>query len=132
MKLTNKSHYAIKAMLDLAIHTKIKGTCVNLSDISYRQIISLPYLEEIFSNLRKAKLVYGIRGHNGGYKLSKLPNELSITEIIKAVEDPIYFVGCNSGNNQSVCLTNYLWLDLTEHIEQYFFKYTLADLIRKM
>ena len=85
MRLTTKGRYAVTAMLDLALH-KQKGP-VSLADISQRQAISLSYLEQLFSKLRKSSLVSSIRGPGGGYVLKRDPNEIFIAEIVDAVNE---------------------------------------------
>ena len=84
MKLSSKGQYAIQAMLKLAIFSR---TPVTLNEISSSQSISISYLEQLFSMLRKSGLVEGVRGPGGGYVLSKSPNLISIADIVSAVED---------------------------------------------
>jgi Rrf2 family iron-sulfur cluster assembly transcriptional regulator len=81
MRLTAKSRYAVTALLDLAIHTQ--NTRVTLADIADRQVISLSYLEQLFSRLRKAGLVKGIRGPGGGYCTQSKPSELMLLDLVK-------------------------------------------------
>ena len=81
MRLSTKSRYAVQAMVDLAKNGSDKPC--NLTDISMRQNISLSYLEQIFNKLKKSNLVFSIKGPGGGYNLSKAPNKIKISEIIK-------------------------------------------------
>ncbi|HNI66252.1 MAG TPA: Rrf2 family transcriptional regulator, partial [Pseudomonadales bacterium] len=92
MRLTTKGRYAVTAMLDLAIHA-IEGP-VSLADISERQEISLSYLEQIFARLRQNKLVSSVRGPGGGYRLSRDRQEISVVQIIDAVNESIDSTNC--------------------------------------
>lgn len=85
MKLSTKARYAITAMMDLALHENSKP--VTLADISDYQGISLSYLEQLFAKLRKHKLVSGVRGPGGGYRLAKPSTELTIAEIVSAINE---------------------------------------------
>ncbi len=85
MKLSTKARYAITAMMDLALHENSKP--VTLADISDYQGISLSYLEQLFAKLRKHKLVNGVRGPGGGYRLAKPSTELTIAEIVSAINE---------------------------------------------
>lgn len=93
MKLTSKGRYAVTAMLDVALHSQ-QGP-VSLYDISMRQEISLSYLEQLFSKLRKQHLVESIRGPGGGYRLGKPANEIAVGEVIAAVNESIDATKCN-------------------------------------
>lgn len=132
MRLTTKGRYAVTAMLDLAFHSQIKP--VTLTEIAARQTISLSYLEQLFARLRKAGIVQGVRGPGGGYQLRRSLNEVSIASIIEAVNEPIDSTKCGGEANcqqESVCLTHDLWVGLSEHIQTYLSKITLADLLAK-
>ena len=87
MRLTTKGRYAVTAMLDLGFHSRVKP--VTLTEIATRQTISVSYLEQLFSRLRRADLVVGVRGPGGGYKLSREAVEISIAEIILAVDEQV-------------------------------------------
>jgi Rrf2 family iron-sulfur cluster assembly transcriptional regulator len=128
MRLTAKSRYAVTALLDLAIHTQ--NTRVTLADIADRQVISLSYLEQLFSRLRKAGFVKGIRGPGGGYMLAKSVNDITIADIIESVNEPISATACEGRENcfnGEICLVHDLWADLDQEIESYLSKITLAD-----
>jgi Rrf2 family iron-sulfur cluster assembly transcriptional regulator len=130
MRLTTKGRYAVTAMLDLVLHSQ--NTPVTLTEIATRQTISLSYLEQLFSRLRKADLVKGVRGPGGGYRLRQTPDLISVASIIEAVNEPIDSTKCGGEENcqhDSVCLTHDLWAGLSEHIQDYLSKITLADLI---
>jgi Rrf2 family iron-sulfur cluster assembly transcriptional regulator len=119
-------------MLDLSINAS-KGP-VSLNDISQRQDISLSYLEQLFSKLRKHSLVSSVRGPGGGYLLSRKENEIDVAEIIDAVSESLDTTKCQgSGNCQkgATCLTHHLWQDLSEQIYGFLSNITLADLVDK-
>ena len=130
MRLTTKGRYAVTAMLDLAFHSQIKP--VTLTDIATRQTISLSYLEQLFSRLRRAGMVTGVRGPGGGYKLSKETNEISISDIILAVDEQVDLTNCESkGNcqNDGPCLTHDLWIGLSNTVRNYLDGITLGELL---
>lgn len=132
MRLTTKGRYAVTAMLDLAFHSQTKP--VTLTEIAARQTISLSYLEQLFARLRKAGIVQGVRGPGGGYQISRNLNDVSIAAIIEAVNEPIDSTKCGGEANcqhESICLTHDLWVGLSEHIQAYLSKITLADLLVK-
>jgi len=132
MRLTTKGRYAVTAMLDLSINAN--DGPVSLNDISQRQDISLSYLEQLFSKLRKKELVKSVRGPGGGYQLSRDENNIDMAEIIDAVSESLDTTKCQgSGDCQkgSICLTHHLWQDLSEQIYGYLSNISLADLISK-
>lgn len=133
MRLTTKGRYAVTAMLDLAFHSQINP--VTLTDIATRQTISLSYLEQLFARLRKAGMVTGVRGPGGGYKLSRDPKEISIAEIISAVDEPIDSTKCgskkNCHKNNQPCLTHDLWMGLSEQIRDYLEGISLAEVLAR-
>lgn len=132
MRLTTKGRYAVTAMLDLALHAH--SGPVALADISDRQGISLSYLEQLFSKLRKQSLVHSIRGPGGGYQLGESDSEISIAAIVEAVDETIDSTkcgekgGCQQGE---ICLTHHLWLDLSRQIHAFLSDITLHDLMKK-
>jgi len=135
MKLTSKGRYAVMAMADLA---KINANHpTNLTDISLRQGISLSFLEQIFSKLKKNNLVQSSRGPFGGYLLTKRPEEIKLSSIINAVGEKVKTVGCNKESKKGCtgkstkCITHNLWDDLENHINSFFEKNTLKDIIFK-
>lgn len=130
MKLTTKGRYAVTAMLDLAIHYE-EGP-ITLADIAQRQGISLSYLEQLFSRLRKRALVASVRGPGGGYSLGKEATEILVGEVIAAVDENMDTTRCNGdGNcqNNERCLTHDLWLDLSNQIYSYLNNISLQDLM---
>jgi Rrf2 family iron-sulfur cluster assembly transcriptional regulator len=132
MRLTTKGRYAVTAMLDLAIHSQKKP--VTLTDIATRQTISLSYLEQLFSRLRKAGMVIGVRGPGGGYKLSRSAMEINVADIIAAVDEPLDSTKCGGeGNCQDglPCLTHDLWMGLSEQIRTYLEGISLGELLER-
>jgi len=132
MKLTTKGRYAVTAMLDLALHQG-KGP-ITLADISSRQEISLSYLEQLFSKLRKNEIVSSARGPGGGYKLSRDSNDISVSQVIAAVDESIDATRCKrKGNcqNDEPCLTHELWCDLSDQIFNFLSDISLGDLVQK-
>ena len=135
MKLTTKGRYAVMAMADLALF-KDSGP-INLTDISLRQNISLAYLEQIFIKLKKNNLVKSIRGAKGGYVLEISPENIKISNIIAAVDEKVKTLNCKKeskkgcNNKFSKCITHNLWDELDQHINSFFEKVKLQDLVKK-
>ena len=129
MKLTTKGRYAVTAMLDLAIHGASDPVC--LGDIAARQDISLAYLEQLFTRLRKQGLVGSTRGPGGGYRLGRSAERISIADVIAAVDEPLDSTRCSGDRNcqrGERCLTHQLWEDLSRHIVDYLDSLSLAAL----
>lgn len=132
MKLTTKGRYAVTAMLDLALH--YEQGAVTLADIAQRQGISLSYLEQLFARLRRHGLVDSIRGPGGGYNLAKDPDEISVAQIVVAINENIDATGCGSDNkcpDDEICLTHYLWEKLSDRIYEFLNSITLSDLVSR-
>jgi Rrf2 family iron-sulfur cluster assembly transcriptional regulator len=132
MKLTSKGRYAVTAMLDIALNQS-KGS-ITLAMISERQDISLSYLEQIFAKLKKNKLVLSARGPGGGYRLSRVASEITIKQIISAVNEDIEARKCKGKSNckgGDECLSHELWSDLSSMIEQFLDNVTLQEVIDK-
>ena len=135
MKLTNKGRYAVMAMADLALY-KDNGP-ISLTDISLRQNISLPYLEQIFIKLKNKNLVKSTRGAKGGYILEKPANEIKISNIISAVDEEVKTLNCKKeskkgcNNKSTKCITHNLWDQLDQHINNFFEKVKLQDLVKR-
>ena len=135
MKLTSKGRYAVMAMADLAKNYVKEPT--SLTEISLRQGISIDYLEQLFSKLRKNNLVHSARGPSGGYVLSKPPDEIKLLSIINAVDEKIKTVKCRKEskkgcNGKSIkCITHNLWDELEIHINKFFENNTLNDILIK-
>ena len=135
MRLTTKGRYAVTAMLDLALRQD-QGP-ISLSDISGRQGISLSYLEQLFSKLRKKELVSSVRGPGGGYRLSRDANELFVADIIDAVDEKVSVTSCNKDDDRgcqedgSVCLTHHLWSELSDQIHTFLSGISLGSLVER-
>ena len=135
MKLTSKGRYAVMALADIA---NFDGqNPVSLRDISLRQNISLVFLEQIFSKLKKNNIVKSIRGTNGGYMLSNTPEKIKLSSIFLAVDETVKTVQCKKESKKgcqgksSKCITHNLWDELELYINDFFEKKNLEDLIRK-
>ena len=132
MKLTTKGRYAVTAMLDLALHGQ-KGP-VSLAEISGRQEISLSYLEQLFSKLRKNDLVVSTRGPGGGYSVARDLSDVAVSEIISAVNESVDATQCGGRENchsHGRCLTHDLWEGLSAQIEEFLGSVSLQDMIDK-
>ena len=132
MRLTTKGRYAVTAMLDLAIHHG--NGPITLADIAQRQGISLSYLEQLFSRLRKRSLVSSVRGPGGGYSLAREAAQIYVAEVITAVDENVDTTRChgahNCQNNQR-CLTHDLWQDLSNRIHDYLNGISLQELVNR-
>jgi Rrf2 family iron-sulfur cluster assembly transcriptional regulator len=132
VRLTTKGRYAVTAMLDLAIHQD-KGP-ITLSDIATRQGISLSYLEQLFSRLRKQQLVSSVRGPGGGYTLARGAKEIFVAEVILAVDENVDTTRCGGKHNcqnDQECLTHDLWHDLSYRIHDYLSNISLGELMER-
>ena len=132
MKLTTKGRYAVTAMLDLALHNT-QGP-INLAEIAKRQEISLAYLEQLFAKLKKCSLVESARGPGGGYRLKRAADEISVRDVINAVDEPVDATRCGGRENcqgELRCLTHDLWEDLNTRISEFLDGVTLGDLIQR-
>ena len=133
MKLTSKGRYAVMALVDLARFNNINP--VSLRDISLRQGISLDYLEQIFSKLRKKEIVQSVRGTQGGYILNKKAKEIKLTNIFEAVDEKVKTVQCKKESKKGCngkatkCITHNLWDELEIHINTFFENKSLKDLL---
>ena len=132
MRLTTKGRYAVTAMLDLALHYD-EGP-ITLADISQRQGISLSYLEQLFSKLRKRGLVESTRGPGGGYRLSREADRIAVAEVISAVDEKVDATRCGGLANcqgDQQCLTHELWTDLSEQIYNFLNSISLGQLVAR-
>lgn len=130
MRLTTKGRFAVTAMVDLTQRGG-KGP-VTLAAISERQRISLSYLEQLFSKLRKNNVVASVRGPGGGYCLARPANKISIAEIVVAVDEPLDATNCGrmgNCNDGEPCSTHDLWMGLNDTIYDYLQKVTLQQLV---
>jgi len=138
MKLSTRGRYAVMAMTDLAQHYLLdieapQAPPVKLASIAERQEISLLYLEQIFRDLRRAGLVESVRGPKGGYRLSRPPEQLLVSDIIDSVDENINVTRCQTANGclakQARCMTHALWAELGGHIHAFLRRISLADVV---
>mgnify|MGYP001458852497 CR=1 FL=1 len=135
MKLTTKGRYAVMAMADIASFEGKRP--ISLTEISIRQNISLSYLEQLFLKLKNKNLVKSIRGSNGGYVLDKPASDIRISNIIYAVDEKVKTLNCKReskkgcNNKSAKCITHNLWDELEEHINNFFEKVKLEDVVRQ-
>ncbi|HRK43681.1 MAG TPA: Rrf2 family transcriptional regulator [Gemmobacter sp.] len=134
MKLSTKGRYAMVALADLALAKP--EDLVSLAEISKRQDISLPYLEQLFVKLRRAGLVEAVRGPGGGYRLARIPSEIRVSEVMEAVEETVNAMHTGAGASGGVSgsraqsLTNRLWEGLSAHVYVFLHQTRLSDVIR--
>ena len=135
MKLSTRGRYAVMAIADLAQHSD--GNPVTLSEISGRQEISLAYLEQLFSKLRRRGLVESTRGPGGGYTLAQPTGDIAISEIVMAVDEPLSVTRCGANTagkgclGTGRCITHDLWADLGRHIHMYLSSVSLDDVVSR-
>jgi len=133
MKLSTKGRYAVMAMADLAQHSA--GSPITLSEIAERQEISLAYLEQLFAKLRKRGLVASTRGPGGGYKLAMPADDIRISSIVVAVDEPLKVTRCATNDpgvgcvGAARCVTHDLWEELGRQIQSFLASVTLADVV---
>lgn len=130
MRLTTKGRFAVTAMVDLGL--RHGSGPVTLAEISARQKISLSYLEQLFGKLRRKQIVESVRGPGGGYLLGKDMRELSVSEIILAVDEPIDATQCGGKENchdEGKCITHDLWAALNHRIFEYLGSVNLQQLV---
>src|SRR5687767_6248353 len=130
MRLTTKGRFAVTAMVDLAMRQN-RGP-VTLAAISERQHISLSYLEQLFGKLRRRSLVTSVRGPGGGYNLARPAGEVTVAEIVSAVDEPLDATQCGGKENcldDRRCMTHDLWATLNEKMHEYLSSVTLGDLV---
>jgi len=131
MRLTTKGRYAVTAMLDLSLNYGIRP--ITLADISDRQGISLSYLEQLFANLRRQGLVSSSRGPGGGYRLSRSADEVSVLDVISAVDEKVEATRCEGKGNCSngeQCLSHEIWQSLSDQIRTYLAGITLGEVVK--
>jgi Rrf2 family iron-sulfur cluster assembly transcriptional regulator len=132
MRLTSKGRYAVTAMLDIALHQQ--AGAVSLADIASRQCISLSYLEQIFTRLRREKLVKSVRGPGGGYLISEDLSNISIQRIVQAMNEDLDARQCHGSGDclqGETCLSHALWDDLSSMIAGFLSDISLASLLEK-
>jgi Rrf2 family iron-sulfur cluster assembly transcriptional regulator len=129
MKLTTKGRFAVSAILDIALNQK--NGPVTLLAVSERQGISLSYLEQLFSKLRKGEIVSSIRGPGGGYRIKKAYTDITVRQIIAAVDEKIDATQCGGTENchdGNRCMTHDLWISVNRKILSYLDSLSLQDL----
>ncbi|MGJ8583208.1 MAG: Rrf2 family transcriptional regulator [Marinosulfonomonas sp.] len=133
MKLSTKGRYAMVALADLA--TQPKDSLSSLAEISRRQDISLPYLEQLFVKLRRSGLVESVRGPGGGYKLAKPTDEIRVSDILEAVDETVSAMHTGAGasggssGSRAQSMTNRLWEGLSAHVYVFLHQTKLSDVI---
>jgi len=131
MKLTAKGRYAVTALADLAGRD---GAPARLSDIAEAQALSQPFLEQLFAKLRKSGLVESVRGPGGGYRLARPLSDISISDVLDAVDEKVRATGCEQPARACTevkghCLSHPLWSALDDHIESFLGSVTLAHVV---
>lgn len=132
MRLTTKGRFAVTAMIDLGLRQE-KGP-VTLAAISQRQKISLSYLEQLFGRLRRHELVESMRGPGGGYKLARSAKDITVADIIYAVDEPLDATQCGGKQNchdDGQCMTHELWASLNRHMVDFLDSVSLHDLVEE-
>ncbi len=135
MIVSTKGRYALRVMLELAKNDS--DNFVSLKDLSYKQEISLKYLEAIIGILNKAGFVKSLRGMNGGYKLSRAAEDYTVGEILRICENGLELVNCDGCSNNGSCsrskdcLTMPIWINLDKIVHSYLDKITLDDVLNK-
>lgn len=134
MKLSTKGRYAMVALIDIALQPE--GDLVTLSDISRRQDISLPYLEQLFVKLRRADLVSSVRGPGGGYRLARSSTEIRIVDVLGAVDETVDALQKGAGasgaasGSRAQSLSNRLWEGMSAHVYVYLHQTRLSDVVK--
>lgn len=133
MRMSTKAQYAVRAMVSLSLHHE--DGPVSIKDISAREDISLPYLEQLFVKLRRGEIVTSVRGPGGGYRLARPAEEIRVDQIIDSVEETLVPVSCMDANGQCSCddhcVTHNVWQGLGDRIRSFLASITLDDLARE-
>lgn len=132
MRLTTKGRFAVTAMIDLALRQH--NGPVTLAGISQRQKISLSYLEQLFGKLRRHELVESTRGPGGGYSLGRPMRDISVADIIFAVDEPLDATQCGGKENcqdEGPCMTHELWANLNRKMVEYLDSVSLQELVEQ-
>lgn len=134
LRLSTKGQYGVRAMFEIA-RGYSQEMPVRIKDISNMQDVSVSYLEQILNTLRKAGLIKSVRGPGGGYMLSRGPDEISISNILKELEGPVAITSClnpeEGCNRIDICVTYLLWRALGEKIDEFLSTITLYDLLNE-
>ena len=137
MKLSTKGRYAMVALADLALTPSEDGQpgLATLAEVSKRQNISLPYLEQLFVRLRRAGLVESVRGPGGGYRLARPASEIRVSEVFEAVDETVSALHTGAGakgglsGSRAQSLTNRLWEGLSAHVYVFLHQARLSDVV---
>ncbi|MEM7644443.1 MAG: Rrf2 family transcriptional regulator [Pseudomonadota bacterium] len=134
MKLSTKGRYAMVALADLAMQPA--GDLSTLGDISKRQDVSLPYLEQLFVKLRRAELVQSVRGPGGGYRLARPASEIRVSDILEAVDETVSAMQPGAGakgglsGSRAQSMTNRLWESLSANVYVFLHQTRLSDVVQ--
>jgi Rrf2 family protein len=135
VRLSTKTRYGVRALLDIAFHHRDTPAAAQAKDIARREDIPLRYLEQIFQDLKRAGLVESKRGPRGGYSLKREPNEITLRDVVVALQGPIeeMFVIDTDATDADSCtsITSALWKELADHVTQWFEHLTIADLVQR-
>ena len=135
MKLSTKGRYGLRAILDLAINSE-KET-VSMQSISRRQVISENYLEQLLRLLKKAGLISSVRGAGGGYRMTKAPEDISVGDVLRALEGDLTPVSCGAVTGEAecegadLCVTKYVWQKMNDAIQNAVDSISLKELIEQ-
>ncbi|MDC1228353.1 MAG: Rrf2 family transcriptional regulator [Octadecabacter sp.] len=133
MKLSTKGRYAMVALADIALQPV--GTLISLGELSKRQDVSLPYLEQLFVKLRRAELVESVRGPGGGYRLARPASDIRVVEIMSAVDETVSAMHTGAGasggasGSRAQSMTNRLWEGLSAHVYVFLHQTRLSDVV---
>lgn len=133
MKLTTKTRYALRALIDLELNSK--DTPIQLKDISRRQGISESYLENIFTSLRKHNILGAIKGKKGGFFIKKSPSEITILDVVNAVDEEYILVECVENPHTcprfETCISRFAWITISNELKRTLSEISLQSLIEK-
>lgn len=135
MKLSTKGRYGLRAMVDLAVHSEKEP--VSIASIAARQSISESYLEQLIAKLKRAGLVGSVRGAGGGYISSRKPEEISVGDVLRALEgslDPVECPGLEAENGcggADVCVTKYVWKRINDSINRTVDEIKISELVKE-
>jgi len=133
MNLSAEGRYAMVALVDIALQPE--GSLTSLAELSRRQSISLPYLEQLFVKLRRAKLVESVRGPGGGYRLARPAPEIRVVEVLAAVDETVDAMHTGAGasgglsGSRAQSLTNRLWEGMSAHVYVFLHQTRLSDVV---
>lgn len=136
MKLSTKGRFAVRALVDIGINAAEHP--VTVKEISERQGISTFYLEQLFSRMRQAGIIRGLRGPNGGYALARDPATITVLDAVEAAEGPVVLADCIDYDEaredcprREGCVTSVLWSELSDQLRQLLAQVTLAELLER-